>query len=71
MGKAFSDKEVAFSFSRVISRWGEGCSFIKLSGWLNAKVEHSESAHHIVTGKKEGYRKEQETKEKYGRRLFI
>lgn len=56
MGEAFSEKEVAFSLCRVILRHGGGvggdCSFIKLSEWLNAIVEHSESAHHgSVTGR--------------------
>lgn len=52
MGEAFSDKEVAFSHCRVIPRLGEDFSFIKLSEWLNAVAEHSESAHHhSVTGR--------------------
>lgn len=57
MGEAFSDKEVAFSLRRVIPRRGEDCSFIKLSEWLNAIAQHSESAHHhSVTGWEEGRR---------------
>lgn len=52
MGEAFSEKEVAFSLCHVILRHGGDCSFIKLSEWLNAIVEHSESAHHgSVTGR--------------------
>lgn len=62
MGKAFSDKEVAFSLCCVIQRRGEDCSFIKLSEWLNAVVEHSESAHHHR--KKKGGGKEAGNKEK-------
>lgn len=46
MGEAFSDKEVAFSLCHVIPRQGEDCSFIKLTDWLNAMAERSESAHH-------------------------
>lgn len=46
MGEAFSDKEVAFSLCHVIPRQSEDCSFIKLSEWLNAIGEPSESAHH-------------------------
>ncbi len=57
MGEAFSDKEVAFSLCCVIRRRGEDWSFIKLPEWLNAIVEHSESAHHhSVTGRKKGRR---------------
>lgn len=56
MGEAFSDKEVAFSLLPCNSEvGGEGCSFIKLSEWLNAILEHSESSHHhSMTGRREG-----------------
>lgn len=70
MGEAFSDKEVAFSLCRVIPRQGEDCSIIKLSEWLNAIAEHSESAHHhSMTVKKET--RKQETRTKWGARLLV
>lgn len=63
MGKAFSDKEVAFSLRRVIPRQEEDCSVIKPSEWLNAIDELWESAHHhSMTVKKETRKQETRTK---------
>lgn len=70
MGKAFSDKEVAFSLSHVIPRQEEDCSAIKLSEWLNAIDELSESAHHHSMTVKEETRK-QETRTTLGARLLV
>lgn len=67
MGEAFSDKEVAFSLCHVIPRRGEDCSFIKLSEWLNAILEHPESAHHRSMTRKEEEARKQEVRESGGR----